>query len=173
MEIEFLLGMQEYYNPVLNAIMKGITYTGDSGIIMIITCIALICFKKTRKCGIAALISLVFTFIFANLIIKNVVHRPRPWTVAEFDLLIKKPGEFSFPSGHTVNAFAVAVVIFMYYKKPGIAAIIYSVLLGISRIYLCVHYPTDVLAGVVIGTIDAIIVTTICKRFQAKKEQFS
>ncbi len=170
MEVNFLLGVQNVHNPVLNVLMKAITFSGDGGLIMIVTCLLLILFKKTRKCGITALISLVFTFIFANLIIKNVVHRPRPWTVADFDLLIKKPSEYSFPSGHTVNSFAVAVVIYKFYKKPGIAAIIYSFILGLSRIYLCVHYPTDVLAGMIIGTIDAIIVYTICKRIQDKKE---
>ena len=102
-------------------------------------------------------ISLALEFIFANLIIKNVVSRIRPYEVIDgLTLLVNKPHDYSFPSAHTGSAFALAVVFFMVMdRKYGIIAIVIASLMGFSRLYVGVHYPSDVLGGIIIGIITS------------------
>ncbi len=143
--------------PVLDVIMKFITATGEQGIIWIVLALICLCFKKTRRCGAAMIIALLLAFIFGNLIIKPLVARPRPFIVRpETVLIIDPPGEYSFPSGHTFIAFSAATALFCGNKKFGIPALIYGALMGFSRLYLYVHFPTDVLCGALFGIITGV-----------------
>ena len=91
--------------------------------------------------------------------IKNIVARERPcWIDNTVNLLIANPKDFSFPSGHTLASFEAAVTIFLFNKKVGIPAIILAALIGFSRLYLFVHFPTDVLGGIILGTVIAVSV---------------
>ena len=121
--------------------------------------VVLLFFKKTRKIGIMCAVSLILSVVINNVIIKNLVARTRPYEVVEgLKLLIAKQSDFSFPSGHTGASFAAAVVIFMKTpKKYGIPAMRMAALIAFSRLYVGVHYPTDVLAGLVTGTICALM----------------
>lgn len=132
-----------------------ITHLGDKGIVWIILGLALLIPKKTRKSGIAVLIALVADLILCNIIIKPLVARPRPFAInTDIALLIKKPGEFSFPSGHTAASFAAAfALLFRKEKKIWQASMVLAVLIAFSRMYLYVHYPTDILGGIVIGLV--------------------
>ncbi len=161
---QFLLFLQENVrNDVLTPIMKLITHLGDKGIFWILIAIILCFFKKTRPIGIMAGIALVMSVVINNAIIKNLVARPRPYLPETIGgqglkLLIEEQSDWSFPSGHSGASFAAAVVFLVKGpKKLGIPSIIMAFLIAFSRLYVGVHYPTDVLAGIITGTCCAII----------------
>lgn len=161
-------------NPVFDEIFKFISLTGEHGLVWIIPAVILICFKKTRKAGIVMLTALALGYTLGELIIKNIVCRPRPFvTFPDLVLTVPPPPQFSFPSGHTMTAFAAATALFINHKKSGIAALCYAVLMGFSRVYLCVHYPTDVLGGMIFGILTAmlsqILISFIIKRIESNK----
>lgn len=150
----FLLFLQESVrNPILNAIMIFITSLGDGGFIWIAATILLLIPKKTRKVGMMSAVALLGSLIINNHIIKNLVQRPRPYvTFTDIQILIPTPSEFSFPSGHTSSSFAAAAVFYRFLpKKIGVPSIVLAGLIGFSRLYVGVHYPTDVIAGVIMG----------------------
>jgi undecaprenyl-diphosphatase len=154
LEGDFLLFIQEYLrSPFLTPIFKFITSLGDKGAIWIISSVVLLFFKKTRKIGILALVALLFSLIIDNIILKNVVARIRPFEAVEgLNILVHKPSDYSFPSGHTGSSFAAAVIFYKTLpKKYGIPSMVLAVLISISRLYVGVHYPSDVICGAVIG----------------------
>lgn len=144
----------------LNYIMKYLTYIGEFGAGAIICAVVLLIFKKTRWAGVAVAIALVFDVLIVNVILKLSVNRARPWQTypdlgfQEFHnaIGVREPSDSSFPSGHTASLFAAAVALVMYYKVKGLPAIVVAFLVALSRIYLCMHYPSDVLGGIVIGS---------------------
>lgn len=149
-----LLLIQEYVrNPILDKIMIFITTLGNGGMIWIAATIILLIPKKTRKVGIMSGAALLGSLIINNNIIKNLVQRPRPFvTFSDLQILIPTPSEFSFPSGHTSSSFAAAGVFYSNLpKKFGVPAVILAGLIGLSRLYVGVHYPTDVIAGIIMG----------------------
>ena len=150
----FLLFLQESVrNPLLNSIMIFITTLGNGGIIWIVATVALLISKKTRKAGIMSGIALIGSLLINNQLIKNLVQRPRPFVkFTDLQIIIPTPSEFSFPSGHTASSFAAASVFYRHLpKKLGIPSVILAGLIGFSRLYVGVHYPTDVIAGVLMG----------------------
>ena len=165
-ELGILDSIQEIFGcKFLDVVMPVITRFGDGGIFWIALAVVLLLFKRTRKIGITMGVSLAIGFLVGNLFLKNVVARIRPYDLnPEFPLLIEKLREFSFPSGHTLASFEGAVTIFLYNKKFGIAAIILAVLVALSRLYLYVHYPTDVITSVFLGTLIAIVSFIIVKK---------
>lgn len=137
----------------LDAVMPIITSTCEWGIIWIAAAVIMLFFRKTRRCGAAAGGALAGCLLIGNVILKHLVARDRPcWIESDHLMLVAVPKDFSFPSGHSMASFAAAVVIFHYNKKAGIAALALAVLIAFSRLYLFVHFPTDVLAGALIGT---------------------
>ena len=138
----------------LNFIMKYITYIGAVGIGAIICCIALLIFKKTRWTGVAIGIALVLDVLIVNVILKLSVNRPRPWEQypdlgfeAFYNSInMTPPRDSSFPSGHTAALFAAAIVLMIKYKAKGIPALAVAFLVALSRLYLCVHFPTCLLS---------------------------
>ena len=114
--------------------------------------------------------SLLGSLVFNNMIVKNIVARPRPYRMIEaLSILIPEPGEYSFPSGHTSSSFAAGVVLYlMLPKKYGIPAMVLAFLIGISRLYVGVHYPTDVLGGMVMGTLIAVGVVKVTEFIEKK-----
>lgn len=153
-----LLWIQENLrSELLTPLISFITTSGNGGLIWIaITCF-LLAFKKTRKTGIMCALALIFSLIFTNLLIKPLVARVRPYDVIDtLTVLIEKPHDFSFPSGHSSAAFATAwVMLRRLPKKFGVPALVYATLMAFSRLYLGVHYPSDVLAGIVLGILYA------------------
>ena len=159
--------------PWLNPIMVFITHLGDKGLLWILLTLGLTIPRKTRRVGVTSMISMTLGLIVANLILKNWVARIRPYELIDgLTLMVKKAHDFSFPSGHTTNSFAAGWVMFRGLKKRwGVPALIMAILISLSRLYVGIHYPTDVLAGVVIGLCAAesarAIVAALRKRFPA------
>lgn len=138
----------------LDVVMPFITFLGDVGLVWILISVVLLFFKKTRILGIQLLISIVFAFIVYQCILKPLIARPRPFVQnPEFNLLIKAPKDFSFPSGHTACGFSFVVILFLAKNKWWIPSLVLACLIGFSRLYLYVHFPTDVLCGAICGTV--------------------
>ena len=157
---QFLIWLQENVrSDVLTPIMKLITHLGDKGLFWILIAVVMLFFKKTRPLGIMAGIALVFSVLINNVLIKPNVGRIRPYEVVDgLKLLIEKQHDPSFPSGHSGASFAAAVVFLVKGpRKIGIPAIIVAALIAFSRLYVGVHYPTDVICGIITGTCCAII----------------
>lgn len=182
MELDILHALQEIHGNVLDKIMLFISSLGSAGIVWILAALSLIFvpavgkeskehLKERRIAGIIVLLSLLLEFISVNLVIKNIVQRPRPFQVDASVIPLIMPGETSFPSGHTASSFAAATAIFLYRKKAGIPALILAGLIAFSRLYLFVHFPTDVLAGMVIGIVCGVVVNQLVKR-KSNKEQY-
>ncbi len=159
---------REYLNPFV----KFITHLGDTGIIWILISTFLTIKKTTRKTGILAWSSLATSFIIVNLFLKNIVARIRPYDyVNGLVSIIERQKDFSFPSGHASSSFAVAVILFLCFKnKFGNFALILAFLISLSRLYVGVHYPTDVIVGMLLGTISAVLVYQINKRMNALRK---
>lgn len=166
MELEILHIIQGWHQDWLSDIMIFFSTIGNGGMCWIAVCIVLLLLPRTRKCGIAMAISMLLTMILGNEIIKKVVARPRPCVVdRSVTLLIPFPGQYSFPSGHTSNSFSAAVSILLFYRKPGIAALIVAGIIAFSRMYLFVHYPTDILGGILLGTLNAMLVYACMRKW--------
>ena len=156
---QILLWIQEYLRfPALTSVMKDITNLGNAGILWILITIVLLLDKKTRNVGYMSALALIGSLIVDNILLKNLVARTRPYEVIDgLKLLIEKQSDYSFPSGHTGSSFASAIVLWKELpRKYGVMALIVAVLIAYSRLYVGVHYPSDVLAGVVIGTLSLI-----------------
>lgn len=137
---------------ILDSVMIFITGLGDSGKIWIACTILLLLIPRTRKAGLAMGIALALEIICCNVVLKPFVARIRPCDVnTAVQLLIERPLDYSFPSGHTASSFAAASALYFGSKKIWIPAAILAGLIAFSRLYLYVHYPTDVLAGALIG----------------------
>lgn len=166
-----LLWIQDYIrNGFCTPILTCITSLGNSGAIWLVISIALLFFKKTRKVGIMALIAIAGSYLINNLCLKNLVARTRPYEVIDgLKILVEKQKDLSFPSGHAGVAFSAATVyLIMLPKKYGVPAMMFAVLMGFSRLYVGVHYPTDVIAGTLIGIVIGCVVVNICRLYEKK-----
>ena len=159
-DFEILFFIKDHVrNSFLDVIVPFYTNLGDDGIIWIAVGLIMLIPKKTRKCGIMVLAALLVMLVVNNIILKNLIARPRPCaTYPELVELVHIPTSYSFPSGHTVSATAVAFTILTQHKKLGIVAVIMAFLMGLSRLYVGVHFPTDVYGGIIVGAAIAFAV---------------
>lgn len=171
MELEFLQSLQGLHRPVLDRILVLVTSLGNAGWFFIVLGLVMLIFGKTRRMGLHVLLALLFSLIFCNLILKGMVARDRPsWLVPEVELLIANPKDFSFPSGHTSAAMATATAIFLYNKKYGCFAYVLALCIAFSRMYLFVHFPTDVLGGAVTGIVSAFLAHALLKWIDRRRD---
>ena len=141
-----------------------LSYLTTSGIIWIVTGVILLFFKKTRAIGIMVLIALALGFLTGDVALKHLVNRPRPFTFnTDIVLLIKPPSGASFPSTHSVLAAAATTVLLIKKRSLGFIALALTVCIVFSRLYLYVHYPTDVLCGLLLGVLCGIAALLIAK----------
>ena len=183
----------------LTPVMKLITLFGENGIFWIVACLVMLLFRKTRRLGIICSFSLLFTFIICNLCLKPAIDRIRPWVTFQLvDAMLPPPGDASFPSGHSANSMGPAWAMFIatmpvktaagrsyedvrclgwkgeglsprLMHRIGIAAVVLAVLIGISRLYLGMHYPSDVVCGLLLGMIVAAIVYKVILKIEDKR----
>lgn len=159
-DFEILFFIQKYLrNDILDVIVPFYTSLGEDGIIWITVGVILLIPKKTRKCGIMVLCALLVMLVVNNIVLKNLIARSRPcWTYPEMVDLVEIPKSYSFPSGHTVSAFAVSLVILSQHKKLGIVTVIMAALMAFTRLYVFVHFPTDIFGGMLVGAAIACFV---------------
>ena len=159
MEIHILDMIQNLRTPIGDVVVPLITRLGDAGIVWIILTVLLLIIPKTRKTGVIMMAALLADVLLCNVVIKNLVARTRPFDVnTAVQLLVAKPRDYSFPSGHTAASFASVTALYLAgEKKLWKIALVLAVLIAFSRLYLYVHYPTDVLGGIITGAIAGYI----------------
>lgn len=157
-EFDVLNWFYSLHNPVLDKVEVFITWFGNAGIFWIAVSALILIFAKDKRVGATCAVALLSEFIVCNLILKNTVQRDRPcWINTSIEMLIPVPKDYSFPSGHSGASFAVSMSIIQYNRKWGTAAVILASLIALSRLYLYVHFPTDVITGAAIGTLMAFL----------------
>ena len=174
MESKILLWINNsmHSNTILNSFWTFISKISDSGFIWIIFIAVLLLFKDTRKLGFIVGLSLAFSAI-SGFIIKNLIARPRPYDtnpeLLEFlkSMSYNTPDSYSFPSGHTSSAFAVSFALLFVNKKYSYPSLILSILIAFSRLFLCVHYPIDIIGGAMLGIISSYITINIFNNLYA------
>ena len=167
-----LLGVQSLRVAVLDPLVIMYTHLGDAGMIWILLSAAMLLYKPTRKVGLAGLLALVLGFLCTNVTLKHLVGRERPWlNVAGLLPLVEEHDPNSFPSGHTCAAFAAAVAWAFGTKKVWLRAVCVgaAACMGFSRLYVGVHYPSDVIAGALVGTLCALLAVKIGKTLPLKR----
>ena len=161
MDWEFtVLNYIQWYcrNDFLDKLMPVVSFMGKLSLIWVILAVVCLCIKKTRPLGRSLTCYLLFDLVAINGIIKPIVNRLRPCVLNDtVQMLVSTPFDASFPSGHTAFAFGAATILFIYNKWAGLAAYAFAFLMGFSRLYLYVHFPTDVLMGAVFGVVFAIL----------------
>ena len=163
----------------LDTVMPYVTALGNGGIFWIALAVVLIFFAEHRKAGLSMGAALLMGLVLCNLLLKPLVARMRPYDYqweyfgVSIDLLIATPHDYSFPSGHTIASFEAATALLLHNRKFGIPAMILAVLVAFSRLYLYVHYPTDVIASIILGVGLAFLGTWLVKKgyglYEAKK----
>lgn len=164
LDADILLYIQDHIrNGFLDKIFPNITFLGNAGIFWIILTAVLLCFKKTRRAAICSALALIGSLILNNMILKPIINRTRPYEVIEGLILIgKKATDGSFPSGHTAASIASAVAMCRYLKKRwSVPLIILALMISFSRLYIGIHYPSDVLVGLLDGILLAVIAWVI------------
>jgi undecaprenyl-diphosphatase len=149
-----------FRNSFLDFAMPRITALGNGGAVWIACALILILSRKHRRHGLLLLIGLAAGELIGNVILKNIIARPRPcWLNPDIRLLIAIPASYSFPSGHTLSSFLAATILGRTDRRIGFAAFPLACLIAFSRLYLYVHFPSDVLCGALIGIVLGYLIT--------------
>lgn len=148
----------------LDAVMGFASYIGEAGIVWIVIAAVMLFFRKTRACGVMMLAAMALGYITGDLCIKHIVARVRPCYFTDIVMNVPKPTSYSFPSGHSTAGFAASVTILLTHRRAGIAAIAGACVIAFSRLYNYVHYPSDVLCGILLGIACALIIFLIFKK---------
>lgn len=150
---------------LLDYIMAFFSYIGEAGGIWLISAIIMLVFRKTRSTGVMIIVAVFAGYLIGEVGIKNIVGRLRPFRVnTDIVLNITPPSGYSFPSGHSCSSFAAATVIFMRNKKLGIFALVVASLVAFSRLYNYVHFPSDVICGIILGIICAVVTVYVFRK---------
>lgn len=172
-EAPVLLFIQENLRTALgNQLMMLWTSLGNDGILWIGTAVILLLFRRTRRVGVVALAGLLLNWLAVNVTLKSLFDRPRPWTMIEgLEPLISIGAGRSFPSGHTSGSFsfAIAVACMVEQKWVRVLVIAAATLMGLSRLYVGVHFPTDVLGGAIIGGLCGWLASVLYRKFVQKR----
>ena len=164
-------GLAQSMGGFLTPFFKIVSYLGEKGIFFIICSLVLMLFKKTRRWGFTTLLAIGIGALFTNVIIKNLVARPRPYTDPAYTGFWQavgaiEEGEFSFPSGHTTVTMVSMTVFFLTFnKKWSWVGFLFVLLMAVSRVYLVAHYATDVICAMIVGLVASVIAYVLAKWF--------
>lgn len=149
-------------HPILDALMRFMSWIGNFGAIWVLAALALLLSGTGKHAAFCVMCALAVNVVLVNLILKRVARRPRPFANREDrNPMILAPTDFSFPSGHTFSSFAASTVIYMFFPQIGIFALVVAFLISFSRLYLYVHFVTDVLISIVLGVLTGYAVCRI------------
>lgn len=168
-EWDVLNFIQEHMrSELLDSVMPALTSLGNGGMVWILLCVCLLIGRKHRRAGIVLAVAMAVDALLCNGLLKPIIGRARPFDVnPDILLLIAPPGDFSFPSGHTAVSFAAVAALYLCREKYWYLGAFLAVAIAFSRLYLYVHYPTDILGGMVVGTASGIIAFQACKKAEA------
>jgi undecaprenyl-diphosphatase len=161
--------IQGFRSPVADVFFAAVTRLGDAGILWIVIGAVCLLLPRAKKCGISVFISLLITFILTDIVLKPAAARLRPFIADGVTLIIDAPYGYSFPSGHTATAFAAATAIFIFNRRAGQWSYAAAILIGFSRAYLYVHYPSDIIAGAVIGIVAGAASGIMIKKLRIRR----
>ena len=172
LDFSILYGIQDHLRCLfLDLLMPRITMLGEYGAVWILAALVLLGMKRHRRGGLTLAAALIAGLILCNLLLKPLAARPRPcWLDTGIPLLVPMPLDYSFPSGHSVSSFAASAVLLRYDKRMGLPALALAVLIAFSRLYLFLHFPSDVAAGILLGTLIGLSVSLILDRFPRKED---
>lgn len=159
---------EHFTNPVFDAVMPFVSSLCSHGEIWIAAALVMLCFAKTRRTGMAVAFALIFGLVIGNIILKPTIARIRPYELTGFELLVPKLDDYSFPSGHTLASFEGAGAMLLTNRKIGIPALILAIIIAFSRLYLYVHFPTDVIASIILGLLFAYLAVKLTDRIITK-----
>ena len=173
-DFSILYFIQEHIrNSFLDPVMMVLSYMGEYGVFWILLAIILLFFRKTRAAGVCVLAAMALGFLCGDIIIKNIIARPRPFLLnPSVNMNIPGPTSYSFPSGHSISAFAAVTALFgMLKEKRWIAysGLVLAILIVFSRMYNYVHYPSDILGGITLGIITGLFMVFIFKKTKLDK----
>ena len=174
MDGELLLAIQGLRLEWLDPLVSLFTTLGNGGLLWIVLSLALLCWRPTRKVGAASLLALAIGFLCTNVAVKPLIQRPRPYTAVEGLVPLLTSGDpNSFPSGHTCAAFAAGLAWAgtCSARWARVAAVVSAVCMGLSRLYVGVHYPSDVLAGALVGSLAALAALALVRRWERAHKQ--
>ena len=158
-------------SPWLDWLMPKISFLCNSGWFWILIALVFLLWKKHRRCGMTMLVGLTLCFVLGIMPIKHFVARPRPcWINPDVSMLISIPKDYSFPSGHSASSFVGSVTMLRYDRRMGIPAVILAALIALSRLYLYVHFPSDVLAGILLGILSAFLAGWVIQQLDRRKK---
>lgn len=164
--LDFIAKLHTNWGDIILPIISSF---GNGGIGWIVLSVLLLCMPKYRKAGVAMALSLIFCLLIGNLTLKPLIARARPYSYfPDMALLVAPLADFSFPSGHTFASFAAATALFLHHRKEGAIAYILAGIIAFSRLYLYVHFPSDVLAGLLLGILSGWLATKIISWYQAQ-----
>ena len=171
MEFSFLYAIPR--TEVLDSFFLGLTrVAGSYGQLWLIIAALLLIFKGTRRAGISVVIAYMAVYLLGQIILKQLISRPRPCQIDQaFALLVARPSSSSFPSTHSAWAFGAATAIFMRHRKLGSAAYAVAALIAFSRLYMFLHFPTDVLFGTAMGMALGVLAHWIMKTLWKKLDR--
>lgn len=169
-ELNILDWFQTLHTPVLDKFMTSVTKLGDAGIFWIILTLVFLAIPKMRRTGVIMAAALLTDLLICNVFLKNIVARTRPYDInTTVELLVARLHDYSFPSGHTAASFASVTALYLSgERRLWIIALVISCLIAVSRLYLYVHYPTDVLGGIIFGCLSGWIGYHIVKFAEGK-----
>ncbi len=167
-DFSVLYWVQEHIRtPFLDTVAAFLSEAFDGGLLWIILCAGLLIFRKTRCAGLMLMASMGLALLIGELGMKNIFCRLRPCNLdTSVSLAVDAPNSYSFPSGHTGSSFAAATALFLWSKKWGIPALVLAALIGLSRVYLFVHFPTDVIVGALLGIACGLLAGFIFRKFE-------
>ena len=165
LELDILNGIHGMSSPVMDSVMQATAYVTAHGAIWVLLSCILICTRRYRYAGVAMLVCMFVGEILCDGVLKPMICRERPVDLADFELLVEPPSSYSFPSGHSVVAFSAATALFLFHRREGIVLMLCASFVAFSRLYLFVHWPTDVVAGALIGMIVSVLTVWFLRRY--------